>query len=932
MKKTFLLTAAIFLSCFAWAQMPIPIDNNVRIGRLENGLTYYVRHNEEPKGQANFYIAQKVGSILEEEEQRGLAHFLEHMCFNGTKHFPGNGVIKYCESIGVKFGADLNAYTSIDETVYNIDNVPVATVPSAVDSCLWILRDWADGLLLLDEDIDDERGVIHEEWRSRNNAQMRMLDKILPEIYPNNRYGTRMPIGVMEVVDFFPYKALRDYYHKWYRPDQQGIVVVGDIDVDQVENKIREIFGTIAKPENPAERYYIQVEDNKEPIVSIAKDKEQPYALTYIFCKHDAYPDNEKGDLTYYIYQYAANVMQIMLSQRLEELAQSATPPFIQASIYDGDFFLSKTKKALCGIAVTNENDLTKGISTVYREMLRAVRNGFTESEYERARAEILTHIESAYNERNKVKSANYCKEYVRHFIDNEPIPGIENEFALSQQLIPNIPLQVINQYINTLISDSNLVVACMLPEKEGVTYPTEAELKTLFANVAAENIAPYQDKVSNEPLIAKAPKAGKVKKTEESLFGYKKITLSNGVVVYYKTTDFKADQIRMNAFSRGGTSLYPESDAINLKVATEVFTLGGVANFSQTDLSKLLAGKKVSLSPAINTYSETIDGVTTPKDFETMLQLNYLYFTDLRTDPEVFKSWQTKQIAILTNAASNPMTAFSDTLLKEFYPEIPRLKSFTTDEVEKVDYNRIMQIAKERFANAADFTFIFTGNIDETTFIPMIELYLASLPAKGKAEIFKDFGASPRKGVHENVFSREMETPIATIFMNKFGDVTYNLKNELTYSIAGQVLDIMMTEEIREKEGGTYGVSISADINTLPKTSGSMEVFYQTDPDKYEYLNQRIEEIIAGFAKSGPSAENMAKVKDYMIKKHQENLRENSYFAAALKTILLHNQDMLTDYEKILESITAEDIRLAIDNLLKQNNNVKVIMKGIQK
>ena len=932
MKKTFLLTAAIFLSCFAWAQMPIPIDNNVRIGRLENGLTYYVRHNEEPKGQANFYIAQKVGSILEEEEQRGLAHFLEHMCFNGTKHFPGNGVIKYCESIGVKFGADLNAYTSIDETVYNIDNVPVATVPSAVDSCLWILRDWADGLLLLDEDIDDERGVIHEEWRSRNNAQMRMLDKILPEIYPNNRYGTRMPIGVMEVVDFFPYQALRDYYHKWYRPDQQGIVVVGDIDVDQVENKIREIFGTIAKPENPAERYYIQVEDNKEPIVSIAKDKEQPYALTYIFCKHDAYPDNEKGDLTYYIYQYAANVMQIMLSQRLEELAQSATPPFIQASIYDGDFFLSKTKKALCGIAVTNENDLTKGISTVYREMLRAVRNGFTESEYERARAEILTHIESAYNERNKVKSANYCKEYVRHFIDNEPIPGIENEFALSQQLIPNIPLQVINQYINTLISDSNLVVACMLPEKEGVTYPTEAELKTLFANVAAENIAPYQDKVSNEPLIAKAPKAGKVKKTEESLFGYKKITLSNGVVVYYKTTDFKADQIRMNAFSRGGTSLYPESDAINLKVATEVFTLGGVSNFSQTDLSKLLAGKKVSLSPAINTYSETIDGVTTPKDFETMLQLNYLYFTDLRTDPEVFKSWQTKQIAILTNAASNPMTAFSDTLLKEFYPEIPRLKSFTTDEVEKVDYNRIMQIAKERFANAADFTFIFTGNIDETTFIPMIELYLASLPAKGKAEIFKDFGASPRKGVRENIFSREMETPIATIFMNKFGDVTYNLKNELTYSIAGQVLDIMMTEEIREKEGGTYGVSISADINTLPKTSGSMEVFYQTDPDKYEYLNQRIEEIIAGFAKSGPSAENMAKVKDYMIKKHQENLRENSYFAAALKTILLHNQDMLTDYEKILESITAEDIRLAIDNLLKQNNNVKVIMKGIQK
>lgn len=934
MKKRFLaITLMVVTSCMVWAQtMPIPIDANVRIGKLANGITYYIRHNEEPKGQANFYIAQKVGSILEEENQRGLAHFLEHMCFNGTEHFPGNGVVKYCESIGVKFGADLNAYTSIDETVYNIDNVPVATIPSAIDSCLWILKDWADGLLLTDADIDSERGVIHEEWRSRNNASMRMLDSILPEIYPNNRYGQRMPIGLMEVVDNFPYKALRDYYEKWYRPDQQGIIVVGDIDVDLVESKIKAIFGEIEKPINPAERYYIAIEDNKDMIVSMAKDKEQPYAISYIFCKHDAYPDSLKGDLTYYIYKYAVEVSKIMFSQRLEELAQVANPPFIQANIYDGDFFLSKTKKALCGIAVTNENSLQEGITTVYREMLRAVRNGFTASEYERARATFLAHLEGEYNEREKVKSARYCREYVRHFIDNEPIPGIDNEFVLAQQLLPNIPLEVINQYINTLISDSNLVVSCMLPDKEGVAYPSEAMLKSILEQVAAEDIAPYEDKVSNEPLLAKMPKAGKVVKKSNADFGYTKLELSNGATVYYKSTDFKADQVLMTALSQGGTSLYPESEATNLKVANEVFTLGGVGNFSQTELTKLLAGKKVSIEPSINTYSESVSGVTTPKDFETMLQLNYLYFTSLRTDTEAFTSWQSKQKAMLMNVATNPMKAFSDTLLKEMYSAIPRLEAFSIDEVEKVNYSKIMKIAKERFANAGDFTFIFTGNIDENSFIPMVETYLASLPAKGKKETFKDFGASPINGRRENIFSREMETPSATILMTFFGDVTINLKNDLAASIAEQVLDIMMTEEIREKEGGTYGVSVSTTINNCPKPKISLRVFYQTDPEKFAFLNNRIVEIINEFAKTGPSEVNMKKVKDYMIKKHKEKLQDNYYYASMMKEKILYNQDYITDYENVLDAITADDVKKIVADILEQKNNVNVVMRGVQK
>lgn len=937
MKKILVTIGLAILACIAVMaqQMPqLPIDSKVRIGKLDNGITYYIRHNEEPKGQANFYIAQKVGSILEDEEQRGLAHFLEHMCFNGTQKFPGNGVIKYCERIGVKFGADLNAYTSIDETVYNIDNVPVATAPDAVDSCLWILHDWADGLLLEGEDIDHERGVIHEEWRSRTggSAQMRMLETILPEVYPNNRYGQRMPIGLISVIDNFPYQAIRDYYEKWYRPDQQGIVIVGDIDVDQVEAKIKAIFGTIATHVNPAERFYVQIEDNKEPIISMATDKEQQYAMTYIFHKHDAFPDSLKGGLGYWLMQYCKSAAEYMLDARISEISQQANAPFIQAGISDGDFFLAKTKNAFTGVAITDEAGLSKGVSAVYREMLRAVRNGFTESEYERARAAILTQIESAYNEREKVKSQSFCKEYVRHFIDNEPIPGAENEYMIAQQILPNITVEMVNKYLKELVTEDNLVVACMLPEKEGVTYPSKQEMAQLFKNVQAEDIAAYVDKTSNEPLIKKAPKAGKVVKTENGPFGYKKLTLSNGAVAYLKTTDFKADEIRMNAFSQGGTSLYDEKDAANLKVVDEVFELGGIGNFSATDLQKALAGKKASVSTAINTYSESVSGRTTPKDFETMLQLTYLTFTAPRMDNDAFQSWKIKSSAMLANAATNPMKAFNDTIRKTIYPALPRLQSLTQNDIDNVNYKRCMQIGKERFANAADFTFVFTGNIDETTAIPMIEQYIASLPAKGKKESYRDFGGSRLKGQFNNVFKREMDIPTATVFMDHNGNETYNLRNNLIYSIADQVLDIVMTEEIREKEGGTYGVSVGAQLNNLPKPYVSLQVYYQTDPDKYEYLNKRIEEIIADFAANGPSATNMAKVKEYMLKKYQENLRNNGYYAGVLREYLINGVDECTDYEKVLNSITADDVRTVIANLLKQNSNAKVILHGIQK
>lgn len=930
MKRFFLITAMALLTVSAVRAQEVPVDPQLRIGQLENGLTYYIRHNEEPAGQANFYIAQKVGSILEDENQRGLAHFLEHMCFNGTEHFPGNNVIKYCESIGVKFGADLNAYTSVDETVYNIDNVPVATVPSSVDSCLWILHDWADGLLLESDDIDHERGVIHEEWRSRMDAQLRMYEVILPEIYPNgNRYGARLPIGTMEVVDNFPYQAIRDYYEKWYRPDQQGVVVVGDIDVDAVEAKIKSIFGTIAKPVDPAERFYVQIEDNSEPIISIAKDKEQPYAISYIMMKHDVYPVEMRGDLNYVVYSYAVSMADRMMAQRLEELHMSPDCPFIQASVDDEDFFLAKTKKAYFGAVVSDEKNVMSATTTVYREMLRALRNGFTESEYQRACASYLAQAESAYNQKDKVKSAQYCSEYVRHFIDREPVMGIETEFALAQQLTSGITVDMVNQIIASFLSDGNLVVAFMLPDKEGVSYPTKDEFAAAYKAVAAEDIAPYVDEVSDEPLLSSIPAAGKVKKVKESVFGYKMLKLSNGATVYLKNTDFNKNEIIMTAYSAGGTSLYSPSESVNLKTVGELFSVGGVGSFTRPELLKVLAGKKVSVTPYINVFGEGMNCKSTPKDLETMMQLNYLFFTSLRTDYDAFQSQKTKMAALLQNAEANPITALQDSLYKTVYTSTAYIGDIKSFQVDQIDYDRVMGIARERFANAADFTFVITGAFDEQTLIPMIEQYIASLPAAGRKEKADRKAADFTEGLRQTVFTRQMEVPMATIAYFDSGKLKYTLKNRLAIDLACQALSTELLEEIREKEGGTYSIQASGDIQADPINKAFVQIVYQAAPDKYEQLNSKVEAILDKFAAQGPSQENLTKGKEYIMKNHMESLNENSYYESALRQYLDNKIDVHTAFDQVLGSITAEDVRTAFKDMLSQGHFSKVIMVG---
>ena len=931
MKPYFLLAVVLCGIGLASAQKmpPIPVDKQVRIGHLDNGLTYYLRHNEEPQGQANFYIAQKVGSILEEENQRGLAHFLEHMCFNGTEHFPGNGVVKYCESIGVQFGGDLNAYTGVDETVYNIDNVPIAKVPSAVDSCLWILHDWADGLLLEGEDIDKERGVIHEEWRSRQTAMMRMYHQLLPEAYPGNRYGERLPIGLMSVVDSFPYQALRDYYEKWYRPDQQGIVVVGDFDVDWMEGKIKDIFGTIQAPENPAERFYVPVEDNAGPLVAVATDKEQPYAFTYLYFKRDAATAEEKSSMEYLVVDYVTDMIDAMFCQRLSELAQKPEPPFIEAVVQNDMYLISKTKDALAAVAVYDPSQMEQAVSTLYREVLRAVRHGFTEGEYDRARAEYLNNLESAYNQRAKTKSETYCKQYVRHFIDNEPIPGIETMYQLMPRLAPAIPLKAVNECLAELVTDSNLVVCHMLPELDGVTYPEKDAQLALLAQVAAEDIAPYEDTASDQPLMATLPKAQKPGKLQAGPLGYQKMTLKNGVTVYIKPTDFNQDEILMTAFSLGGLSLYGADGMASLQAVDDLTDIGGLGNFSATDLDKALAGKKVSFSAHIGNYSESVSASTTPKDFETMLQLTTLGFTAIRQDDDAFQSWQNRTRSILLNQEADPMSALQDTLTQALYGGNLWARPFKAADVDSVDYARALAVCRERFANAADFTFVFTGNINTKKMLPLIARYLGNLPASASREQYNDIQLDFTLGQADHVFVRPMEVPMATVVYVHSARLPYSQKERLTASVAGQVLDIVMTEEIREKEGGTYGVSVGLETVALPYEEAYLQLVYQTDPDRYEYLNSRIEAIVAQMAQDGPREADLAKVKDYMAKNHQENLRENKYFSASMSEYLKTGLDVVSDYESVLESITADDVRGFLTDLLGQHNCQKVVMSG---
>lgn len=906
---------------------PVPVDKEVRIGKLDNGLTYYIRHNEYPKNQVDFYIAQKVGSILEEDDQRGLAHFLEHMCFNGTKNFPGNSMVKWLESVGVKFGYNLNAYTSIDETVYRISSVPTERI-GVQDSCLMILSDWADGLLLEGKEIDEERSVIHEEWRSQLPPNMRIMEKLLPEIYPDSRYGHRLPIGTMEVVDNFPHQALRDYYETWYRPDLQGIVVVGDIDVDRIEGKIKEMFSKIEKPVNPAERVYFPVADNEKPIVAFGSDKEQDKYVSQIMFKYDALPDSLKGTMADVTTAYLLDMAQMMLQIRLNEQGQKADAPFAAASAFYGEFIMAKTKQAFQFAMLPKGNSFDEGLKAVYREALRAKRGGFTATEYARCRTEYLSQLEKAYNNRNQQENKTLAESYVRNFIDKKPIPGIETEYQMMSMIVNQIPVEAVNQVFSQIVSDKNLVVLGMMPAREGESCPKDEDILALLSQVEAENIAPYVDNVKDEPLVSELPAAGKVvKENVLSDFGAKEWILSNGAKVILKKTDFKADEINMMAVAKGGTSVYGNDKAADLMFMPAVLEQHGLGSFTNSELTKLMAGKQVSLKVSLDDYVRRLSGNTTPKDLKTYMEMIYMTFTGLTVTPDEFTAMQNLYKGLIQNQAQNPNFVFQKKVQEYLYSS-PNKQVFGVSDIEKANREDILSIIREQLANAAEFTFVFSGNFDEAELKALVEQYIATLPSvKGKKQELKHSPAVEIKsGNEEKEFSLKMEVPQGSAVVIISGKMPYSFKNRLMASMSAQIISARLLSEVREKEGAVYSIYTQGSQDRLSEVSVVYQTIFQVKPEKKDRALEIIRSEFENLAKETP-VEELDKVKEFMVKQITGDEQTNSYWCSMMAGNELLPSEVCVKAEQVIQSITPKEISGYVNEVMKQNNYRVLVM-----
>ena len=910
---------------------PIPVDKNVKIGHLENGLTYYIRHNAFPEHVASFYIAQKVGSINENDDQRGLAHLLEHLAFNGTEHFKGNSLQDYLQSIGVEYGRNLNAYTSIDKTVYYFTDVPT-TRTSAVDSCMLILKDWSNGISLTKEAINDERDVVHNEYRMRMVGQQLMLERNLPKLYQGEKYGYRMPIGLMSVVDGCDPETLRAYYRKWYRPDNQAIIIVGDIDVDHVEAQIKKLFSGIKVPKNAAKVVPVPVADNDTAIYVIDKNKEQKFDMINIMMKTDAIPDSLKGDMSYLIEGYLRSVVSSMIGARLAEQTREADCPFLQGSAGIGSYLISGTKDAFSISGVAKPGKVKEAYAAFLREAKRVRDFGFTATEYARAKENFMSGMETMYENRNKMKNEQFTTQYVDHFTDNEPIPSLEDEYKIYQMVVPNLPVEIINNSMKNLISetDTNFVSMVLMKEAEGVSYPTEQELAAIVKQVRSEKLEAYVDNVKQEPLMASAPKAGSIKKVvENKVLGFKKLTLSNGAKVVLKKTDYKDNEIRVAGSANVGYSAF-QNDPINAANASTVWEVSGLAGFTGNDLQKMLAGKQCSVGLTMSPFRHGIAGTSTPKDLETMMQLLYLSMTNLTKDEKAFENLKNTYVTVLSNKSNNPNMVYQDSIQSTLYLGNKLALLPNAEDIQNINYDRVLDMQKQLYGNAKDFTFYFVGNYDEKVLLPLIEQYIASLPNKGMK--LKNQKIPYAKGEVKNIFTKAMENPQSQAREMWFVKLpAYTQKTAVLADVSARLLEMKYLRSIREELSAAYstGASCGLIFDYDGKLALTINGTAQLNPDKVDAavpcFFKGMEETIAA-----PDANDLQKVKEILLKQAGVDEKTNSYWMQVLSMYDLRKVDTHTNYREMVKSVTAQQISDFLKNVvLKSGNHFEVIMKA---
>lgn len=916
MMKKFLTIIALGMAMTVSALNKLPIDPEVRIGKLDNGLTYYIRHNARPAGQADFFLAQSVGSINEDENQRGLAHFLEHMCFNGTENFPGNSLIDYLETIGVKFGANLNAYTSTDRTVYNICEVPTGRL-SSLDSCLMILRDWSGRLLLNEKDIDEERGVIVGEWRQRSGqASARLLEKAAAEIYPGSRYGERMPIGLMSVVENFEPDELRDYYNKWYHPENQCVIVVGDIDVDYMERQIKRMWADAKGGPNAAKSSKQEIAHNKKVISTVQTDPEQGQTMLQIYVKHDGVASEDEGTIAELRREVAGSMVCDMLAERYDEIENEPASPFANLGIGDMHFLLASHQPALLLRANVKKGMEKAAVEVLATELKRAAASGFTPTEFERAKLTARGEADSRYASAATLTNTAYAKQYADHYLEGGILPSEEQRYKMIKGVISQMKIDDVNDYLASIVTpeNDNVVILCYAPATASVT---SAELAETYKAIDRRKLAAYVDQFVDRPLMATIPAAGKIVKEEmHPIFGTPVWTLSNGIKVNLNPNDYEADKVRIMAKSPGGISqsydpaLSPDYLALN-----DVLALSAVGKNSLTDLRKLLAGKKVSSHASVEKMEESLGASASVADLPTAFQLIYLRATDLRKDLNAFTAYLANQRLKADSRNGSPVHAMGDSIHANVFDHHPLGgEHLHHADLDRIDYDRILGIWGDRFGDMSDFTFYISGNFNVDSIRGLVETYVASLPANGRMEQPKDMKYHYDRTRDSRQWTMPMENQEAITYTFYNGPCDYNLENVITGHIFGSILQNRLREELREKRGWTYGVKchigISAGMNGNDGANAIMPVYIRVAPEHADSTFMVVAETVGALSQPGSiTAAELAKVKEYMAKNYKENSRDNGYWLTVLRMYDRFGEDMHSRYMDILNGLTPDDV-----------------------